>query len=258
MKRILLALSALFFISFSILAQGGYEIKIKINDFDQKQLYLGYHYGDKQYINDTVDIDDKGYFTFTDEEPLKGGVYLVIMPPDNQYFQLLIDEGQQYFSIETSVKDPVANIKINGSTDNQLFYDYLNFLSGKIVEQKELSKDKDSPDESKKAAANEKLEALDALVKKYQTDLVKDHPKTISTMMVKPNLASPMPTFEGTEEEKSMKRYVYYKKHYFDNLDLGDSRLLRTPFSRLASCSRTFTKAGITTLQTFWKRLESP
>ena len=90
MKRILLALSALFFISFSILAQGGYEIKIKINDFDQKQLYLGYHYGDKQYINDTVDIDDKGYFTFTDEEPLKGGVYLVIMPPDNQYFQLLV------------------------------------------------------------------------------------------------------------------------------------------------------------------------
>lgn len=230
MNRILLTLSALFFISFSIFANGGHEIKIKLNDFAEKQLYLGYHYGDKQYINDTVDIDDKGYFTFTGEEPLKAGVYLVIMPPDNQYFQLLIDEDQQKFSIETSVKDPVSNIKINGSSDNKLFYDYLNYLSGKIIEQKELSKDKDSLDEAKKAAVIKKLEALDALVKKYQGDLVKDHPKTMSTIMIKPNLVNPIPTFEGTEQEISAKRYYYYKKHYFDNIDLGDQRMLRTPF----------------------------
>ncbi len=230
MRRILLTLSALFFISFSIFAQDGHEIKIKLNDFDQKQLYLGYHYGDKQYIKDTVDIDASGDFTFNGEEPLDGGVYLVIMPPDNQYFQILIDEDQQKFSVETSTKDPVANMKIRGSSDNKLFYDYLNFLSGKIVEQKELTKEKESSDESKKAAANKKLENLDTEVKKYQTDLVKDNPKRMSTVMIKPNLANPMPTFEGTEEEKSMKRYVYFKKHYFDNIDLGDQRLLRTPF----------------------------
>ena len=230
MKRILLTLSAIFFVLISIFAQGGHEIKIRLNDFDQKQLFLGYHYGDNQYLKDTVEIDASGYFTFKGEEPLDGGVYLVIMPPDNQYFQIVLDEGQQVFSIETSAKDPVSNIKVNGSSDNKLLYEYLNFLSGKIVEQKELSKDKDSPDEAKKTAATKKLEELDGLVKKYQSDLIKDHPKTMSAIMVKSNLANPMPNFEGTEEEKSMKRYVHYKKHYFDNIDLADPRMLRTPF----------------------------
>ncbi len=230
MRRILLTFFALFIISFSIFAQGGHEIKIKLNDFDQKQLYLGYHYGDKQYIKDTVDLDENGFFTFSGEEPLEGGVYLVIMPPDNQYFQLLIDKDQQNFTIETSAKDPVSNVKIKGSPDNQLFYDYLNYLSGKIVEQKELSKDKDSSDAAIKETANKKLEALDGLVKKYQGDLVQNHPKTMSVVMIKPNIVTPIPTFEGTEAEQSMKRYVFYKKHYFDNIDMGDPRLLRTPF----------------------------
>ena len=131
MKRILLTLSAIFFVLISIFAQGGHEIKIRLNDFDQKQLFLGYHYGDNQYLKDTVEIDASGYFTFKGEEPFNGGVYLVIMPPDNQYFQIVLDEGQQVFSIETSAKDPVSNIKVNGSSDNKLLYEYLNFLSGK-------------------------------------------------------------------------------------------------------------------------------
>lgn len=230
MKRILLTLSTLFFISFSIFASGGHEIKIKLNDFDQKQLYLGYHYGDKQYIQDTVDIDESGYFTFSGEEPLKGGVYLIIMPPDNQYFQILVDEGSQNFTIETSAKDPVAGININGSSDNKLFYGYLNYLSEKIVEQKEIHKDKDSPDPKKKEAAIKKLEDLDSQVKKYHEDIIKEHPKTMSTVMIKPRMEIPIPTFEGSEKEISMKRYVFYKKHYFDHIDLGDPRLLRTPF----------------------------
>ena len=169
MSRILLTLSALFFISFSIFADGGHEIKIKLNDFAEKQLYLGYHYGDKQYINDTVDIDDSGYFTFTGEEPLDGGVYLVIMPPDNQYFQLLIDEDNQNFSIETSAKDPVSAVKINGSSDNKMFYDYLNYLSGKITEQKKIAEDKSNPDAAIKEAAIKKLEILDIAVNELES-----------------------------------------------------------------------------------------
>ena len=204
--------------------------KSKLNDFSEKQLYLGYHYGNKQYIKDTVDVDKKGYFTFTGEEPLEAGVYLVIMPPENQYFQILIDEGHQNFSVETSAKDPVSEIKVKGSSDNKMFYDYLNYLSGKIVEQKEVHKDKESPDAAKKEAANKKLESLDAEVKKYQDDLINDYPNSMSVVLIKPNKVTPMQTFEGTEKEVSMKRYVFYKNHYFDWIDLGDSRLLRTPF----------------------------
>jgi len=230
MKKIIFTLSTLFFFTFSALATNGYEIKVKIDGLNEKQVYLGYHYGDKQYILDTVDIASDGYFTFEGEEPLKGGVYLVIMPPDNQYFQLLVDEEQK-FTVETKREDPVANIKIKGSNDNQLFYDYLKYLSSKIPMQKQLVEEEKKADTAgKRKAIKEKLNVLDTEVKKYHVDLVKNNPKTMSAAMVKPRMEVDMPKFEGDEKDVSIKRYNFYKKHYFDNLDLGDGRLMRTPF----------------------------
>ena len=230
MKKIFFTLATFFLFTLSTFATNGYEIKVKIDGLNEKQVFLGYHYGDKQYILDTVNIDPSGYFTFKGDEPLKGGVYLVIMPPDNQYFQLLIDKEQE-FSVETKRDDPVASIKIKGSSDNQLFYDYLKYLSSKIPMQKELVEAKKAADNSDKMRAVEKrLSALDKEVKKYHLDLIQKNPKTMSAVMIKPRMEIEMPEFQGDEKEVSMKRYRHYKKHYFDNMDLGDGRLMRTPF----------------------------
>jgi len=231
MRRILLTLTTLFFLSFSMFAADGHEIKVKIDGFEGKQISLGYHYGDKQYIKDTVAIDSKGYFTFQGDTLLESGVYLIIMPPENQYIQILIDEKDQKFSIETSKSDPVADIKIKGSDDNNLFYDYLKFLSSKIPIQKELQELRNAADNSDKMkAVNIKLDALDQEVKKYHTDLIKNHPTSMTAVMVKARLETEIPEFTGDEQEVSKKRYLYYKSHYFENIDLGDPRMLRTPF----------------------------
>ncbi|NJK84167.1 MAG: DUF4369 domain-containing protein [Saprospiraceae bacterium] len=124
------------FLLFSLLyvvgqAQDGYNVKIKIDGFDQKELYLGYFYGDKQYLRDTTQVDDKGYFTFKGEEELPGGVYLIVMPPDNQWFQLLLSAGEQNFTIATALPDLAGNVKVENSKDNELLYQYLDFLNQK-------------------------------------------------------------------------------------------------------------------------------
>ncbi|MEM6967245.1 MAG: redoxin domain-containing protein [Bacteroidota bacterium] len=231
MRRTLLTLTALFFLTLSALATNGYEIKVKINGFQEKQIYLGYHYGDKQYIKDTVSMDASGYFTFEGEEPLDAGVYLVIMPPDNQYFEILVDEKSQQFSVETKREDPVEHIKIQGSKDNQVFYDYLKYLSSMIPKQKELVEKKKVADgTAKMEEVNQKLNALDQQVKQYHKDLIQKNPKYMSTVVIKPRLEIEMPAFEGDEKSVSMQRYLYYKEHYFDNVDLSDPRVLRTPF----------------------------
>jgi len=41
----ILSLAVLF--QFTLIAQNGYEIKLKIDGFDQEQVHLGYFYGDK-------------------------------------------------------------------------------------------------------------------------------------------------------------------------------------------------------------------
>lgn len=231
MRRTLLTLTALFFITLSSFATNGYEIKIKIDGFKEKEIYLGYHYGDKQYIKDTVNIDANGFFTFKGDEPLDGGVYLVIMPPDNQYFEILIDEKSQQFSVETKSEDPVENIKIQGSNDNQNFYSYLKYLSSMIPRQQALVKErKQASDSAKMDEVKKKLNALDKEVKKYHKDLIQKYPKSMSSVVIKPRMEIEMPEFKGDEKSVSMQRYLYYKRHYFDNIDLSDPRVLRTPF----------------------------
>ena len=59
-------LSILFSTSMSCLANkpaGGYEIKVKVNNLKDDVSYLGYYFGDKRYIKDTVNVVN-GTFTF--------------------------------------------------------------------------------------------------------------------------------------------------------------------------------------------------
>ena len=42
----------------------GYEIKVHINGLKDTICYLGYHFGDKQMIKDTIPLDHNGWGAF--------------------------------------------------------------------------------------------------------------------------------------------------------------------------------------------------
>ena len=67
MKSILFFLGLLCFTS-SLTAESAYHIEIKLDNFEEKELYLAYHYGDKQYIKDTADIN-KDCLLYTSPSP---------------------------------------------------------------------------------------------------------------------------------------------------------------------------------------------
>lgn len=213
-------------------AQKGYEIKVQIPDFDQKELYLGYYLLDKQYILDTTQIDANGVFTFAGEEPLAGGVYLVVLPPNNAFFQILLDTNDQHFSILTGPADnPTLGLKVKGSPNNEVFYDYLNLLMEKTPVAEEYRKELEAAGEDQKAAekAEKKLEELNQEIKQYQLDLVKNNPGKMVAALIAPNIPMDIPAFDAEGQELEVLRWQYTKQHYFDQFDLGDPRLLRTP-----------------------------
>jgi thiol-disulfide isomerase/thioredoxin len=214
-----------------LFANGGYEIKVKITDFDQTEAYLGYHYGDKQYIKDTVQISNDGYLTFRGDEALEGGVYLVILPPENQYFQVLVNPGEQYITVETDAKDLFNNIKVTGSRDNELFYDYTSFLGTKKPEAEKINKEIEAAGENKSEVEKleKKLEKINIDVRAYQDKIVKDYPNSLTAAIIKSSLEVPIPEFEGEKSDVELKRYLYFKEHYFDNMNMADPRMLRTP-----------------------------
>ena len=53
------------FVSLYGQSQLQYEINISIPGLRDSTLFLAYHYGDKQYIKDTLKLDSKGNGAFT-------------------------------------------------------------------------------------------------------------------------------------------------------------------------------------------------
>ncbi|RMG65806.1 MAG: DUF5106 domain-containing protein [Bacteroidetes bacterium] len=198
-------------------AQKGYDIQVEIDGFEAKEAYLAYYLGDKQYIKDTTAVED-GRFTFKGDEPLEGGIYLVVMPPDNRYFEIIVNTDQ-HFSLRTDTADLVAHMKIKGSEENSVFYDDLIFLAEKRRESQQLQ----AQGEAGKAA----LAALNEEVKTYRKSFMDRYPDFLYTKILRTMEDPEVP--EAPPGADSLFAFHYYRDHYFDQVDFADDRLLRTP-----------------------------
>lgn len=206
----------------------GYDIKVKLSEFTKDSLFLGYQMGSQTYIKDTAILDKKtGFFNFHGSKKMQPGVYLIILPPDNNYFQLILSEKEQNVTISTSAADFYRPAKVTGSKDTQLFIDYMNYLSLKRKEAEDINS-KRSLDS---VATIKKLTLLDKEVKDYQNNLIAKNPNTVTGMLIKTAVEVEMPKFDNLKDknEREMAQYLYYKKHYFDNFEMGNPALLRTP-----------------------------
>lgn len=232
LRNILFLFTLASFACGSLFGQKGYQIEVEIAGATGEETYLAYYFGDKQYIKDTVALTD-GKATFAGDESLDGGIYLVVLPPENNYFEVLVDQDQ-FFKVKTDAKDFVGNMQIEGSEDNELFYGDLQYLQAKRKElegiQGEMKTAEPGSDQEK--ALQAKLKGLDGEVKSHRDQMLADHPDHLFTKIVLGTRDPQIPDFSGenlSDSLKLAKRFRYYKDHYFDNLDWADERLLRTP-----------------------------
>lgn len=232
MKGINTIIIALFCLTGILTAQTGHKITVKIDNFEKDTLLLAVHYGQSQFVQDTVIKNQDGVFIFEGPDTLKTGVYLVVLPPENNFFQILITEKEQFFEISTEKDHLVEKIKFKNSPENDLFYGYMNFLGEQSKRAEELKKELEglAEDHPKKKEIESELEELDQRVKNYQLELVQKYPETFTGAIVNANISDPSPNYEGTEEKVQEMLWRYTQQHYFDRLDLGDPRFLRTPF----------------------------
>ncbi|HMT30597.1 MAG TPA: DUF5106 domain-containing protein [Bacteroidia bacterium] len=213
------------------MSQGGYNIKVKVTGVKDSLCYLANYFGDKQYLKDSCLADANGNFSFKGAEPLPGGIYLIVVT-GKKYFEIIVDK-EQNFSVETEMDDFVSKMKIKGSNENTIFYDYLKFIGEKSKEveplkaQYEATKD----DKVKSEEIRQKIGAIDSSVIHYKSDFESKNPDMLLSKVfrVTDEIKLPeMPTkADGTKDSLFM--YLYYKQHFFDNVDLTDDRLLRTP-----------------------------
>lgn len=230
-SRFLSILFVFLCISVKSFAFYGYEIKLKIDGFDQKEIYLGYYFGDKQYLKDTTQLNDEGYFVFKGDDKLAPGVYLAVLPPDNKFIQFFVHEEKQHFTMETKADLFAEKMKVTDSPDNALFYDYMNFLASKRPQADKLRAElkETEGDDGKKSKVEAKLNIIDKEVRDYQNGLIKNNAESMAAVVVRANMPLDYPDF-GDGEDAQVKAWRYTQEHYFDHIDLADPRMLRTPF----------------------------
>ncbi len=210
----------------------GYEINFSMPSFQGDTLVLGHRFNASFVPQDTVITDGKGSGTFTGDNSLPEGMYLVFLP-DQTFFDLLIGKDQ-FFEFETDSSDYTANMKIKGSVDNEAFYAYQLYLKESREKAQALqAKLSSATNAADSASSREELDQLNASVRHHIEELISANHDNFFGVFLKAlqevRVPDPPLGADGKPIDPGF-RYKYYKAHYFDNFDFSDVRLLRTPF----------------------------
>jgi thiol-disulfide isomerase/thioredoxin len=215
--------------------KNGYEISISIPDLADSTIYLAYHFGDKQYLKDTIKLNNKGSGIFSGKEELPQGIYMIVLP-GKQYFETLVSTDQK-FSVSCSFPDYFNTLKFSGSDEN---FRFLNYQKRWVELQKQASgigkriqNNKQNVDSAR--ILSQKQRSQEEIMKSYLKSVVNENNGNLLAALVKSMLPIEMPDFPvpyGAKNPDSLRwirSYLYNKNHFFDNISFTDERLLRTP-----------------------------
>ncbi len=210
----------------------GYDITVKINNIKDTAAFLGYNFGDQKFVTDTSKVIKGNTLRFTGNKSLAAGVYFVYAP--SIYFEIIVNE--QKFTLETDTAEFVRHMKVEGSKENKLFNDFQKFMADKQDASSKLAARIDSlkkiNDSTGVARLQGELMDIGEEIKSYQKTLILNNSGTFVSRLVnamqKPEIPDPPKNDQGEVADKAWQFY-YYKKHFFDNLNLADSALLRSP-----------------------------
>lgn len=211
---------------------GGFTYKLTVRGLENTEVILANYYGDKQYVKDTFQFDKKGTLTLKADTSLPGGIYMLVFPAlGNKYFEFIV--GEPAITIETDTSDLVGHLKVLTSKENSLFYDDLKFIG-------EMRKQLDSVNVLYKATNDPKLKEIymarlkdiDAAVKVKRNSITDLNPESFYGKFLKAMKEIDVPDFPRDEKgaiKDSSWQWRYYKAHYWDNYDMRDDRILRSP-----------------------------
>ncbi|MBQ2508492.1 MAG: DUF5106 domain-containing protein [Bacteroidales bacterium] len=226
MKKTFLLLGVLLTLSVASMAQA-YKIgfsspSINAND----KYYLGQHFRDKYIIVDSAVAEAKT-LTFQGKQKMNRGIYALLNAKKEQQFDFIVDDSQK-FTISFDEKHSAPSMKATGSKNCQMMFDYmakLDYGNTKAKEIQELAKtNKEQSDAQMKGLQEEMNTFLDAFRSSSANTLFGQIMS--NTERVKVPEAIP----EGSSETNLQNwQAIYYRTHYWDNVNLKDHSLIYTP-----------------------------
>ncbi|NQV01972.1 MAG: DUF5106 domain-containing protein [Bacteroidia bacterium] len=217
---------------FSLVAgPDGYVVKFKIHGLKDTICLVANYYGNGTYVTDTLNINGQGRGIFTAPADQPRGVYILVIS-DKNYFDFVLNNDLK-FTMETDINDPVGQMKISGSLDNEEFYTYMRYNQEKFKAIQALQERLKSyaADEDSLQAINMRIVAINDEIIDYKLSVVKERPFSFLALLInamKEPVIKEIPTLPDGRKDSTY-AYRYFKEHFWDDMDLADNRLIRTP-----------------------------
>jgi len=211
----------------------GYVIKVKITGVKDSMILLANYYADKQYLRDSAFLDKQGFYVFKGTKKLDQGMYTVAGQARIKYFDFIVDETQQ-INIVTDTADFNMHMKITGSVENDIFYEYLKHMQAqyeKMMPLQEAYNRNKTTNKDSAAIYKTQMSVIDSTVQDYKKNFIARYPKALfpKVLLMMQEVDVPEAPKLPNGQIDSTFGYRYYKAHYWDKVDLADDRLLRTP-----------------------------
>lgn len=225
-------LSLLILFASGVWAQG-YKITIKIKGIKPNETYLlASYYADKNQKIDSAVSDKNNLVVFKGKNKLTSGIYLVVTPSRN-YFEMVVSQKEQEFTLETDTLFDPEKFVIKNTKENQYFFEFNNFAAAKSLEYEGLKNALVMAKNKKDTLAlQKKFQLLDSQIQAKRQEIADRDPSMFIAKVFRcfKELDEPIPLRnpDGSLQDSNY-RYNYYKNHYWDNIDLTEDGLLRTP-----------------------------
>ena len=211
------------------------EFKVKGLENDS-HLIIANYFGLKQYYYDTAFATEKGTFVH-ESDSIPGGIYLIVMPENSGYFEVMVSGTEKYISMSTNKDDLIGKMEILASEENKKFYNFQKAMSEKgaaagPLQAKLADYRADSTGKSDDLIklAEEEMQKLNKEVVEFKIKFIEENEGTFVAKVFKTSQEPEVPeNTELTGDELNEWKYNYFKDRYLNDVDFTDQRLLRTP-----------------------------
>ena len=202
-----------------------YKITFQVDGSTDSMLLLCFYYAQNERIQDTAFNNGKGRFVFEGDEVLKPGLYF-FTNNKNRFAEFVIYHEKPFFQFHTDDRNWTMNMKVKGSKQNEIYYNYQRASESMY---RELQEAKPSLDSAALADFSRRQHLrLDSLKLK----IIDEHPEAMFSkmMLAVKNVDEEVPVRhpDGTEMTRQ-ERYEWFMHHYFDYIPVDDDFIVRTP-----------------------------
>lgn len=220
MKRVFVIFTVLFLWTAYSELKAQADFTIEIADNQDTTFYLTYCRGDKYRMSDTCEVA-QGKAVFKQENNYPEGIYVLTNKAKVRLLEFFLGKDQK-FSISVPVASPDSFVTCSGDNETKLFFDFVKVSNTIYRTIKEIGENEGLEQDLKK----HKIDSLERVLENYREKMIVDNHATFLSKVLN---AMKEPQIPDSIAGNQQKAYHFFKDNYWNNFDLTDARLIRTP-----------------------------